>query len=73
MGVIGLGTGTLATYGDLGGIYVFYVLKPNVEWAVKNYLSYLSTSKADVSARLGDARITLQNKFEESGSQQYQV
>ena len=73
VGVIGLGTGTLATYGNVGDDYVFYELNPNVEVAAKNYFSYLSNSKADVSVRLGDARISLQNELEENGSQQYQV
>ena len=73
VGVIGLGTGTLATYGGIGDEYVFYELNPNVEVAAKNHFSYISDSKADVSVRLGDARITLQKELEENGSQQYQV
>jgi len=73
VGIIGLGTGTLATYGKIGDEYVFYELNPNVEVAAKNHFSYLSDSKADVSVRLGDARITLQKELEESGSQQYNV
>jgi len=73
VGVIGLGTGTLATYGNKGDEYVFYELNPNVELAAKKHFSYLSESKADVSVRLGDARITLQRELEKSGSQQYQV
>jgi len=71
--VIGLGTGTLATYGKADDDYVFYELNPNVEIAAKNYFSYLSDSEANVSVKLGDARITLQNELEERGSQQYQV
>lgn len=73
VGVIGLGTGTLAAYGNAGDDYVFYELNPDVEFAAKNYFSYLSTSKADVSVRIGDARVTLQNEFAENGSQEYQV
>jgi len=71
--VIGLGTGTLAAYGNVGDEYVFYELNPDVEVAANNYFSYLSNSKATVSIRLGDARITLQNELKESGSQLYQV
>lgn len=73
VGVIGLGTGTLAAYGNSGDDYVFYELNPNVEVAAKNHFSYLSNSKADVSVRLGDARITLQKEYEKNGSQHYQV
>jgi spermidine synthase len=73
VGVIGLGTGTLAAYGNVGDDYVFYELNPDVELAAKNYFSYLSMSKAKVSIRIGDARVTLQNELAESGSQAYQV
>jgi len=73
VGIIGLGTGTLATYGNLDDNYVFYELNPNVKKAAYEYFSYLSDSLADVTVRLGDARITLQKEFDENGSQQYQV
>ena len=73
VGVIGLGTGTLAAYGNTGDDYVFYELNPGVELAAKNYFSYLSRSKANVSIRIGDARVTLQNEFADNGSQDYQV
>ena len=73
VGIIGLGTGTLATYGNSGDNYVFYELNPDVAAAADNYFSYLSDSQAEVSVRLGDARITLQKELEHSGSQQYQV
>jgi spermidine synthase len=73
VGVIGLGTGTLAAYGNSGDEYVFYELNPDVELAAKNYFSYLSTSKAGVSIRIGDARVTLQSEFEKSGSREYHV
>jgi spermidine synthase len=73
VGIIGLGTGTLAAYGNEGDTYVFYELNPSVELAAKDYFSYLSSSKADVSVRTGDARITLQNELKAKGSQQYQV
>ncbi|MEM5552654.1 fused MFS/spermidine synthase [Pseudoalteromonas neustonica] len=73
VGIIGLGTGTLASYGNAGDEYVFYELNPHVEIAANRYFSYLSASKADVSVRLGDARITLQNELKQQGSQQYQI
>ena len=71
--IIGLGTGTLASYGQSADDYVFYELNPNVARAANDYFSYLADSKANVTVRLGDARVTLQNELQQLGSQQYQV
>lgn len=73
VGVIGLGTGTLASYANLDDHYVFYELNPNVEFAARNYFSYLSSSKAEITVKLGDARVTLQHELESTGSQQFQI
>ena len=63
VGLIGLGAGTLATYGNRGDNYTFYELNPNVERMARQYFSYIETSKANVNVIIGDARVTLQNEL----------
>jgi hypothetical protein len=62
VGIIGLGVGALAAYGRSGDTYIFYELNPLVSDYANKYFSYLSSSKADVDIKLGDARVTLQNE-----------
>jgi len=73
VGIIGLGTGTLASYGKPGDNFTFYELNPDVKTAANDYFSYLSNSKAKISVKLGDARVTLQNELTKNGSQQFQI
>jgi hypothetical protein len=61
VGVIGLGIGTLAAYGEPGQQWVFYEIDPAVERIARDrrYFTYLSDSRARVSVVLGDARLSL--------------
>jgi SAM-dependent methyltransferase len=59
MGVIGLGTGTLAAYGRSGDRLQFYDINPLVVEIAQNRFTYLSDSLAHVDISLGDARLTL--------------
>jgi len=69
VGVIGLGTGTLAAYGKKGDRYTFYEINPTVELIARNYFFYLSGSKATIDVVLGDARLSM----ERQQSQQFDV
>jgi SAM-dependent methyltransferase len=60
--VIGLGTGTLATYGRPGDVYRFYEINPAVVEIARTQFSYLSDSKAKVETVLGDARLTMERE-----------
>jgi protein-L-isoaspartate O-methyltransferase len=60
--VIGLGTGTLATYGRSGDVYRFYEINPAVIEVAKRDFSYLSDSKAKVETVLGDARLAMERE-----------
>ncbi len=62
IGAIGLGTGTVAAYGETGKRLTFYEIDPKVIEIARNprYFSYIHTSKAEVSTLLGDARLSLQ-------------
>jgi len=59
VGIIGLGAGTLAAYGQSGDNYTFYELNPNVFSMAKKHFSYLALSKANVEVVLGDGRVSL--------------
>jgi SAM-dependent methyltransferase len=61
VGVVGLGIGVLAAYGQPGQDWVFYEIDPAVERIARDqrYFSYLSDSRATVNVVLGDARQSL--------------
>ncbi len=61
VGVVGLGIGVLAAYGQPGQDWVFYEIDPAVERIARDdrYFTYLADSRAHVSVVLGDARLSL--------------
>jgi hypothetical protein len=59
IGVIGLGTGTLAAYGHLGDHIRFYEINPLVRPIAQNLFTYLRDSRAQISFSDGDARTSL--------------
>ena len=59
VGVIGLGTGTLAAYGNPGDFIRFYEINPLDEPLARHWFTYLRDSKAAVEVKLGDARLSL--------------
>ena len=64
VGIIGLGVGALAAYGQPGDHYTFYELNPLVSDFANRYFSYLGSAKAEVDVKLGDARVSLQNELD---------
>jgi SAM-dependent methyltransferase len=62
VGVIGLGTGTMAAYGRPGQVFRFYEINPAVIKLARTYFSYLSDSQAQVEVALGDARLVLEGE-----------
>ena len=62
VGVVGLGAGTLATYGKEGDVYRFYEINPDVVRFADEYFSFLSDSKATTQIVLGDARLVLERE-----------
>jgi len=59
IGVIGLGTGTIAAYGRPGDVIRFYDINPAVEPIARHYFSYLRNSPARIDVVTGDARVSL--------------
>jgi spermidine synthase len=62
VGVIGLGTGTLAAYGRLGDLYTFYEINPLVTGLAYAEFRYLRDTQAHVSIVPGDARLSLERQ-----------
>jgi SAM-dependent methyltransferase len=62
IGVIGLGTGTIATYGNKGDVMRFYDINPEVVTIAKRDFTYLRDSDASIEISLGDARLSLERE-----------
>jgi spermidine synthase len=66
VGVLGLGIGTLAAYGQSGDHYRFYEINPDmVELAngQNGYFTFLQDSQAEISIITDDARIALEREI----------
>lgn len=76
VGMLGVGAGTLAAYGQPGDKYRLYEINPVVIDLAEGqggYFSFVPDSKADVSLVLGDARISLQRELDEGHLQSFDV
>ncbi|HEY1938258.1 MAG TPA: fused MFS/spermidine synthase [Candidatus Angelobacter sp.] len=60
VGAVGLGAGTLATYGKPGDVFRFYEIDSHVEIIAKNVFTYLRESKARIEIAHGDARLSME-------------
>ena len=60
--VVGLGTGTIAAYGNAGDYFCFYEINPNVLKIAGKYFNYLSDCPAEVHVELGDARLSMERQ-----------
>jgi len=59
VGVIGLGTGTIAAYGHPHDHIRFYEINPQVQPIARNLFTYIRDSYADIAVIPGDARTSL--------------
>jgi spermidine synthase len=62
VGVVGLGTGTLAAYGRKGDRFRFYEINPRVIGLAAREFTYLADSDATLEMALGDARLSLERE-----------
>ena len=62
IGAIGLGAGTLATYGKPGDHIRFYELNPDVSDVARSWFTFLTNSAAKVDVVLGDGRLSLERE-----------
>jgi hypothetical protein len=66
IGVVGLGTGTLAAYGKSGDRIRFYEINPQVRPIAENLFTYLRDSGAHITYADGDARASLTREAPQS-------
>lgn len=69
IGVIGLGTGTIAAYGDEDDTIRFYEIDKDVITVAQEYFQFYNTFPGQKSIVLGDARLSL----EAEASQQFDI
>lgn len=62
VGVVGIGIGTLATYGRPGDYYRLYDIDPLVIDVAQTHFSFLKDSKASTDIVIGDARLQLERE-----------
>ena len=73
IGVIGLGTGTVAAHGHPGDVIRFYEINPEVLRLSDKYFTYREDSQARSDVILGDARISLERGRGAGVSEQFDV
>jgi spermidine synthase len=62
VGIIGLGVGTLASYGRAGDHLRLYEINPMVVDIARSHFTYLSQSAAQAELVIGDARLNLEKE-----------
>lgn len=62
VGAIGLGAGTVATYGKARDSYTFYEINPLVVKVAEQQFTFLRDSPAKIRIVLGDARLSLERQ-----------
>jgi hypothetical protein len=76
LGVIGLGIGSLAAYGQPGDAIRFYEINPaviDVAQGRHGYFSMLAASRAQVTVVPGDARLVLEREAERGERQDFDI
>jgi len=62
VGVVGLGTGTIAAHGRPGDTYRFYEINPAVLQLATSRFTYLADSRAKCEVVMGDARLSMERE-----------
>lgn len=73
VGVVGLGVGTLATYGRAGDRFTFYEINPAVFAVAQSPFTYLKSCPARVDVVPGDARLSLQAEATRGEGREFDV
>ena len=63
IGVVGLGSGSLAVHAREGDSIVFYEINPQVEQLARSHFTYLDDCQGTASVVLGDARTSLEEEL----------
>lgn len=62
IGILGLGCGTLASYGRAGDVFRLYEINPLVLRVARDEFTFLGDSAARVEVAMGDARLVLESE-----------
>ena len=73
VGVVGLGTGTIAAYGEPGEYFRFYDINPDVVKLSDSIFTYLNDTPAKTDVVIGDARIVMEREIAAGQNQQFDV
>ncbi|MCY2995013.1 MAG: fused MFS/spermidine synthase [Planctomycetota bacterium] len=73
VGVIGLGAGTLATYGRPGDTFRFYEINPLVIQLAQEQFTFLQQSLAKIEVVAGDARLGLEREESQERQELFDV
>jgi SAM-dependent methyltransferase len=72
-GIVGLGTGSLATYGRAGDYVRIYEINPAVEALAREPFTYLAKCPAKLDLVMGDARLELEHELARHEPQNFDV
>jgi hypothetical protein len=73
IGVIGLGTGSLVTWGQPQDRFWFYEINPLSDRLAREYFTYLDESKNQCQVIIGDGRIQLERQLSQVGPLEFDV
>ena len=73
IGMVGLGAGTTAAYGESGDYVRFYEINPEVVRLSNEYFTFLKDSSAKIEVVVGDARVSMEREIARGESQQFDV
>ena len=73
IGLVGLGTGSLAVYGQEGDTLRIYEINPDVEKLARTQFSYLENCRAKVTVVMGDARLMMEDELAKKQPQQFDL
>jgi hypothetical protein len=73
LGLVGLGTGSLAVYGRAGDYLRIYEINPAVEELARSQFKYLSYCQAKNDVIMGDARLMMEREVEGKNTQQFDL
>ncbi len=73
VGVIGLGTGTIAALLNHHDSLRFYEIDPDIETIARSYFYYLTDSSAKTEVVIGDGRVKLNEELNKTGSHQFDI
>ena len=73
LGLVGLGTGTLASYGQAGDYMRIYEINPAVRDLTETIFSYTRDTPAEVEIAMGDARLSMEHELEAGNPQQFDL